>query len=175
MAQQPGVGNGPRRLRPGRCAPTAMTADRQLKVRTVPARDPRSLLGELRDPRPLAWIRQNEGLAGWGEAATITVPAGPGRFAVAERLLRELFDTAETEDPVGLPGCGLVAFGSFTFDPARDGSVLVVPRTVAGRRGGAGWVTSITAAGQGKLAGDDCSFGPTAGSGCEDAGLTAAQ
>jgi menaquinone-specific isochorismate synthase len=126
-----------------------MTVDRLLKVRTVPAEDPGNLLGELHGPGPLAWVRGGNGLIGWDAAATLTVPAGPSRFAAAERMLRRLFDAAETEDQVGLPGCGPVAFGSFTFDPAREGSVLVVPRTVAGRRDGSSWVTTIAAPGQG--------------------------
>jgi menaquinone-specific isochorismate synthase len=126
-----------------------MTVDRWLKVRTVPAEDSGNLLGELHGPGPLAWVRGGNGLIGWDAAATLTVPAGPGRFAAAERMLRGLFDAAETEDQVGLPGCGPVAFGSFTFDPAREGSVLVVPRTVAGRRDGTAWVTTIAVPGQG--------------------------
>jgi menaquinone-specific isochorismate synthase len=45
---------------------------------------------------------------------------------------------------VGLPGCGPVAFGSFTFDPTSDGSVVVVPRTVLGRRGEQAWLTTLS-------------------------------
>ncbi len=43
-------------------------------------------------------MRGGNGLIGWGAAATLTVPAGPSRFAAAERMLRKLFDAAETED-----------------------------------------------------------------------------
>lgn len=91
------------------------------------------MLAAFDGPGPLAWVRRGDGLIGWGEAATITVPDDSDRFASADRMLRALFDTADTEDPVGLPGCGPVAFGSFTFDPARGGSVLTIPRTVVGR------------------------------------------
>ena len=42
-----------------------------------------------------------------------------------------------------MPGSGAVAFGSFTFDPASDGSVLVLPRVVLGRRNGRAWLTTI--------------------------------
>jgi menaquinone-specific isochorismate synthase len=133
------------------------------------------LLRVLPGARPLAWVRQDEGLVGWGETAVIPVPAGPGQLAVAERLLGTLFDTAETEDQVGLAGCGMVAFGSFTFDAARDGSVLVVPRAVIGRRDGITWVTTITAAGQGTLADDGRRPGPAATGLDGEAGLTAAQ
>ncbi len=152
-----------------------MTTDRLLKVRTVPAEDSGNLLGELHGPGPLAWVRGGNGLIGWGAAATLTVPAGPSRFAAAERMLRGLFDAAETEDHVGLPGCGPVAFGSFTFDPAREGSVLVVPRTVAGRRDGTAWVTTITAPGQGITPEEPPPAPPTAKPGCGEKSLTAPQ
>jgi menaquinone-specific isochorismate synthase len=54
-----------------------------------------------------------------------------------------LCESADIDDQVGLAGCGLVAFGSFTFDPASDGSVLIVPQTVLGRSGGQAWRTDI--------------------------------
>jgi menaquinone-specific isochorismate synthase len=152
-----------------------MTTDRLLKVRTVLAEDRGDLLGQLHGPGPLAWVRGGNGLIGWGAVATLTVPAGPGRFAAAERMLRGLFDAAETEDQVGLPGCGPVAFGSFTFDPAREGSVLVVPRTVAGRRDGTAWVTTITAPGQGIAPEEPPAAPPTAKPGCGENSLTAPQ
>ena len=141
----------------------AMTADRLLKVSTIPAEDPADLLAELHDPGPLAWVRRGNGLIGWGEVATIIMPVCPDRFAFAERMLRALFDAAETEDHVGLPGCGPVAFGSFTFDSARGGSVLTIPRTVIGRRNGAAWVTTITAARQGNIVSDELPPVPPAG------------
>jgi len=116
----------------------------RLVVRTVAVPDPGDLIGRLPGPRPLAWIRRGEGLVGWGSAAMITLPAGADRFAAGEKWLREIFDGAEVTDEVRVPGSGPVAFGSFTFDPASDGSVLIVPRTVAGRRDGAAWVTTIS-------------------------------
>jgi len=46
-------------------------------------------------------------------------------------------------------GSGLVAFGSFTFDDASDGSVLIVPRAILGRDGtGNAWLTTITPDGE---------------------------
>ena len=41
------------------------------------------------------------------------------------------------------PGSGLVTFGSFTFDDEADGSILVVPEVVIGRRDGVAWITVI--------------------------------
>ena len=115
----------------------------RLAVRTVPVTDPGRLVGRLPEPAALAWIRQGDGLVGWGEAARITLPAGEDRFTAGEKWLRELFDRATVEDQVALPGSGLVAFGSFTFDPTSDGSVLVVPGAVLGRRSGQAWLTTI--------------------------------
>jgi menaquinone-specific isochorismate synthase len=116
-----------------------------LTVTTVSVPDPGDLLAKLPVPAVSAWIRRGDGLVGWGEAARLTIPAGVDRFAAGEKWLTELFDTARVADEVGLPGTGPVAFGSFTFDPASDGSVLIVPGTVLARRGGAAWLTTITA------------------------------
>ncbi|HEY7147559.1 MAG TPA: isochorismate synthase [Streptosporangiaceae bacterium] len=116
----------------------------RLVVRTVPVGDPGDLIGALPAAAALAWIRRGDGLAGWGESARFTLPAGVDRFTAGEKWLRELFDSAEVTDEVGLPGCGPVAFGSFTFDPASDGSVVVVPRALLGRRDGQAWLTTIS-------------------------------
>jgi len=67
-----------------------------------------------------------------------------------------------------------VAFGSFTFDAAR-GSFLVIPRTVAGRRNGVAWVTTITAAGPGNAATKEVASAPAAEPGRGGNSLTAAQ
>jgi len=119
-----------------------LTPDR-LVVRTVPVDDPGDLVARLPDAGPVAWIHGGDGLVGWGEVARVSLPAGEDRFTAAEKWLTELFDGAEVSDEVGLPGCGPVAFGSFTFDPTSDGSVLVVPGSVLGRSGGQAWLTTI--------------------------------
>ena len=119
-------------------------ADR-LTVRTAPVPDPGELVSCIPEPDAFAWLRHGEGLVGWGEAARITLPSGEDRFTAGEKWLRELFELADVDDRVGLPGCGPVAFGSFTFDSACDGSVLVVPETVVGRRAGRSWVTTVSA------------------------------
>ena len=112
-------------------------------VRTVPVADPGDLIARLPHPGSVACIRRGDGLAGWGEAARISIPAGEDRFTAGEKWLTEFFDGAEVTDEVGLPGCGPVAFGSFTFDPTSDGSVLVVPDVVIGRGAGRSWLTTI--------------------------------
>jgi len=76
------------------------------------------------------------GLAGAGVAARIPV-------AEAEERLAAIV----TEDEVGLPGCGPVAFAAlpFTLTPDAD---LVVPQVVVGRTAdGTRWVTTIGATG----------------------------
>jgi menaquinone-specific isochorismate synthase len=114
-----------------------------LTVRTVPIADPGDLASQLPGPGALAWIHGGEGLIGWGEVARVTLPAGQDRFTAADKWLREALDGARIDDEVGAPGCGPVAFGSFTFDPTSDGSVLVLPQLVLGRRAGQAWVTTI--------------------------------
>jgi menaquinone-specific isochorismate synthase len=115
-----------------------------LTISTVPIPDPGDLLSRLPGPAASAWLHRGDGLVGWGEAARVTIPAGEDRFAAGEKWLTELFDGAEVADEVDVPGSGPVAFGSFTFDPASDGSVLVVPSTVLGRRASTAWLTTIT-------------------------------
>jgi menaquinone-specific isochorismate synthase len=117
----------------------------RLTVRTVPIADPGDLLAALPDGPLLSWVRRGRGLVGWGEAARVTLTAGEDRFTAGEKWLRTLFEDVIAEDQVRVPGTGPVAFGSFTFDPASDGSVLIVPRVIAGRDGaGTAWLTTIS-------------------------------
>lgn len=96
------------------------------------------------DPQQvLAWLREGDGLVGWGRVAH-SESFGEDRFAVAEEWWTALCARAEVEDEVRLPGTGLVAFGSFAFSPdSADASVLTVPRVVIGRRDGLAWVTQV--------------------------------
>jgi menaquinone-specific isochorismate synthase len=130
-------------VEPGRCN-EGQPAPERLVVRTVPVADPGGLVGRLPEPAAVAWIRHGEGLVGWGEAARITLPAGEDRFTAGEKWLRDLLDRATIDDRVAMPGSGPVAFGSFTFDPTCDGSVLVVPSAVLGRRSGQAWLTTVS-------------------------------
>ncbi|MFB4352702.1 chorismate-binding protein [Microbacterium sp. LS_15] len=101
------------------------------------------------DPaRPLAWLRRGDGIVAVGDEVvqTITVSAGTGRprsGAIADAW-RELSADADIDDPLSLPGSGLVAFGALAFDEdsAAD-SVLVVPALVVGRHRGRTWLTTI--------------------------------
>jgi menaquinone-specific isochorismate synthase len=147
----------------------------RLVVRTIPVTDPGDLIARLPGPNALAWVRRGDGLVGWGTAAKITLPAGQDRFLSGEKWLREVFDAADVADDVAEPGTGPVAFGSFTFDPASDGSVLVVPSTVIGRKEGSAWLTTISRADQGDDAGYDAAEPPPVPTGVRwsDGSLTA--
>ena len=126
---------------------TTATSLDPLMVRTVevPASDARAsapLIDLLPPGSPLAWVRNGEGLVGWGEAARLVV-SGPDRFAHAVRWWRGLQLGADISDEVQLPGTGPVVFGSFAFADGPASSVLVLPRVVLGRRDGRTWLTLI--------------------------------
>ncbi|MGH8930713.1 MAG: chorismate-binding protein, partial [Egibacteraceae bacterium] len=125
---------------------------RAITARTVEVADPGDLVTRLPDTGGFAWVREGQGLIAWGEVARVDVGTGQGRFARASAVLSRILAGVRVEDEVGLAGTGPVAFGSFTFDPARQGSVLVVPRVVLGRRDGRAWLTV--------LGGDSAALGP---------------
>ncbi|GAB3078962.1 isochorismate synthase [Nocardioides zeae] len=114
-----------------------------LVARTVPLDGtPGDLVDLLPADAPLAWVRAGDGIVGWGVAAEVTT-SGADRFADAEAWWASLTSRAVVRDDVGLPGTGLVAFGSFAFADAPGTSTLVVPRVVVGQRGGRRWLTTI--------------------------------
>src|SRR4051794_41945887 len=82
-------------------------------------------------------------MVAWGEV----VRHKAGGPADAEEWWTGLVAQSDVESDldVAVPGSGLVAFGSFVFDPDNTAasSGLVVPRTVLGRRGGGGRVGPI--------------------------------
>ena len=121
----------------------------RLLVRTVAVPDPGDLLERIPHPDVVAWVHHGAGLAGWGEAVRVTLPAGDDRFTAAEKWLRSAFDSLDVDDRVRVRGSGPVAFGTFTFDASSDGSVLIVPRVVLGRDGrGQAWLTTINEPGE---------------------------
>jgi len=115
-----------------------------LRVRTRPVAVPGRLLDLLPDARPLAWVRDRDGLVGWGEVARFTA-VGPRRISEADAWWRAFADRLDVQDDIGMPGTGPVAFASFTFSAGSPGSVVVVPRVVVGRRDGCAWVTEFAA------------------------------
>ncbi|RQP10432.1 MAG: isochorismate synthase [Microbacteriaceae bacterium] len=92
-------------------------------------------------------MRRGEGVAGLGEALRLTF-RGPDRIAQAAETWRRIAAAATIDDPVRRSGSGLLAFGAFTFDESsRYESVLIVPRTIVGRRDGVTWITEVAVAG----------------------------
>lgn len=118
-----------------------MTVRHVARTLPAPARDP---VGGLEAGGTL-WTRGDVGLVGAGVAAHVEVGLGNRRFEEAAQRLGELWSSVELHDAVGLPGCGPVAFASFSFEPDAPGSVLVVPASVRGRRHDHGWETRIAA------------------------------
>ncbi|MGI8881334.1 MAG: isochorismate synthase [Jatrophihabitans sp.] len=118
-----------------------------LTVRSMPIADAGAELIELlADPHGVAWSRNGEGLVGWGRVAELRC-RGADRFAEAKRWWTDLVAHAAVRDEVGLPGSGLIAFGSFGFADHATGptgdSVLSVPEFILGHRGGQWWVTTV--------------------------------
>jgi menaquinone-specific isochorismate synthase len=114
-----------------------------LTVRTVALDGPLDLLGTLPDPHGYVWVHRGAGLVGWGEHLRIDVGAGEGRFDEAGDRLGMIFDQARVDDEVGDFGTGPVAFGAFTFDHARPGSAVVIPKVIVGQAGGRAWLTTV--------------------------------
>ncbi|WP_298227930.1 isochorismate synthase [Gryllotalpicola sp.] len=104
-----------------------------------------TLLGYASATHPLVWLRGGAGIVGVGEALRLTF-SGPDRVRDAAAAWRSIAAAATVEDPFGLPGSGLVAFGAFAFaDRSSKESVLIVPSVVIGRRRDRTWVTRIEA------------------------------
>ncbi|MGA1526051.1 MAG: chorismate-binding protein, partial [Planctomycetota bacterium] len=107
-------------------------------VSALPSRSggPRSLL-----------LHGEDGIVASGVAARIPVGTGPERLRRAREELARLARASAVEDEVRVAGTGLVAMGSFTFDPCTEGSILTIPRVLIGRRDGIAWRTEISAPG----------------------------
>lgn len=111
-------------------------------VTTRPIADPHELLARLPLSEPVAWVRDGEGLIGWGVAARLEV-RGDERFSRTQRWWSTWCAAAQIDDTVSMPGTGPVAFGSFSFDPDSGSSIVVVPRVIVGRRAGQAWMTVV--------------------------------
>ena len=117
-----------------------------LAARTTEIADPGPLTARVTGPDDLLFSQDGDGLVATGPHLRIPL-VGSDRFTTGEQQLTELFAACTVHDEVGLPGTGPVAFGAFTFDPTVSGSVLLVPRTVIGRRQGRAWQTVLTGPG----------------------------
>ena len=108
------------------------------------------LLAYASPDEPLAWLRRGDGIVGIGSVGGyVREPrdvAGidPAALPSPADQWRHLAATAEVDDPVGLPGTGLVAFGTLVFDDRSSAtSLLTIPQAVIGRHHGRSWVTRI--------------------------------
>jgi len=119
-----------------------------LHVRTVSIDDPGPLLEGMPavpEAQRLAFVRDGEGLVGWGVAHRIEVPPTEQPMRSADADLRAIATRSVIHDELGVRGSGLVAFGSFSFDEWNPrGSVLIIPEVIVGRHEGRTWRTTCT-------------------------------
>jgi menaquinone-specific isochorismate synthase len=116
-----------------------------LTVSTRRVDDIRPLVPLVDARHPLVFLRRGQGIAGIGEALRLEF-TGPSRFRDAAVAWTAIAAAAQVDDPIELPGTGLVALGAFTFaDESARTSVLIVPSVVIGRRSGVSWVTRVSA------------------------------
>lgn len=115
---------------------------RRLVARTVRIEDPGDLTTLLPpDVSPLTWLRHGDGFVGWGDAYSLRL-SGPSRFEDADAEWSGIRDRAIVRGADGLPGGGLIAFGSFAFADD-DVSILTVPSVLVGRIGDQAWMTTV--------------------------------
>ena len=99
------------------------------------------LLDLLNNDAPLSWVRNGEGLVGWGVHATTTV-SGKDRFEKARQWWHHQLETFAVDNSVHGSGTGPVLFTSFSFDRNEE-SVLVIPKVIVGQKGSQSWITWI--------------------------------
>ena len=122
---------------------TTAASTPQLSVTTVEIDDLGPIIPLLSPRDPLLFLRRKQGVAGIGEALRLEF-SGEDRMREAASAWRSIVSAATISDPIGLPGTGLVALGSFAF--SRDSaatSVLIVPSILVGRRDGRSWITRV--------------------------------
>ena len=107
------------------------------------------LLELLPDQNPYTWVRNGEGLVGWGIYASTKVK-GANRFEDARKWWHQHLDSFHINNDVLGPGTGPVLFTSFSFDENEE-SELVIPKVVVGKRNQSTWITWIGNEAQPKL------------------------
>lgn len=117
-------------------------AETRRLARTEQIDDPGPLDRFVSGPDDCAFLTDSLELVGLGELARFETDS----LDAADIWWQEFCTDLEhsTEMP-GTPSMGPIAFGSFAFDPDRsaDRSVLIVPRTIIGRRDGVAWITRM--------------------------------
>ena len=112
-----------------------------IPVTTTRIGDHLPLLELLTSDAPLSWVRNGEGLVGWGVHATTSV-SGKDRFEKARDWWHYQLETFAISDSVHASGTGPVLFSSFSFDRNEE-SVLVIPKVIVGQKGLQSWITWI--------------------------------
>lgn len=118
------------------------SAPRPLRVVTRQVDDLGDVLTAASARDPLVWARRGNVLVG---AGPVVAQAAPRDAAEAALWWREITADAVIDNPLGVPGTGLVAFGALPFAASSSrAGVLTVPSVIAGRRDGISWITTIT-------------------------------
>ena len=113
-------------------------------TRPLPLEDVSRLLEYTDAQHPLAWIRDDRGCVGVGELLRYEF-FGEDRFAAANDIWQKISALSTVDDPLNLPGTGLITFGTFAFDARSEASsLLVVPRMVIARNATQAWITEIS-------------------------------
>ncbi len=112
-----------------------------IPVTTTRIGDHLPLLDLLNSDAPLSWVRNGEGLVGWGVHAKTTV-SGKDRFEKARTWWHHQLETFAVANSVHGSGTGPVLFTSFSFDRNEE-SVLVIPKVIVGQKGAQSWITWI--------------------------------
>jgi menaquinone-specific isochorismate synthase len=112
-----------------------------IPVTTTRIGDHLPLLDLLNSEAPLSWVRNGEGLVGWGVHATTSV-SGKDRFEKARTWWHHQLESFAVANSVHGSGTGPVLFTSFSFDRNEE-SVLVIPKVIVGQKGAQSWITWI--------------------------------
>lgn len=99
------------------------------------------LLELLPSDAPLSWVRNGEGLVGWGVHRSTTI-SGRDRFEKARQWWHQQLETFTMADSVHGSGTGPLLFASFSFDRDEE-SVLIIPKIIVGQKGTQSWITWI--------------------------------
>lgn len=106
--------------------------------------DPGGLQDYLPDSDAVAWIRRDEGMIGIGEIARFEGDDADAAYEWWQQVSARI--EVVTELPT-VHATGPLVFASFVFDPSNTAhhSVLIVPRTILGRRDGESWLMQLSA------------------------------
>ena len=88
-----------------------------------------------------SWVRNNEGLIGFGEYKRFTL-TGSDRFEKAREWWRNEVQQLDIHNNVHGSGTGPILFSSFSFSETEE-SVLIIPHVIIGQKNGKSWITWI--------------------------------